>query len=82
MLIPSSDPLLKGRQLIISATAGHIPALKVPPSYIAVTADRGVRERVQETGPLMHVFMSKQTCCQDLAFLKLLHTNSLKGLIL
>lgn len=44
MLIPSSDALLEGRQLIIPATAGHIPALKVPPSYIPVTADRGQGE--------------------------------------
>lgn len=56
MLIPSSDPLSEGSQLIILATATHIPAVKV-------TADRGVRERVQEPGPPLHIFMSKQMCC-------------------
>lgn len=44
MLIPSSDPVLEGRQLIISVTAGPIPALKVSPSSMPVTADREVRE--------------------------------------
>jgi len=31
----------EGRQLIVSAAAGYIPALKVPPSYSPVTVHRG-----------------------------------------
>lgn len=55
MPIPSSGPLLEGRQLITSATAGYIPALKVPPSYIPVTADRGQGEGIRAWAPSAHV---------------------------
>lgn len=51
MLIPSSDPLLEGRQLIVSATAGYIPALKVPPSCTPVTPDRAQGEGTRAWAP-------------------------------
>lgn len=66
----------RGGQHILSAT-GHIPALKVPPSHIPVTAGKEVMERFQE--PESRCIFSRANMKHEhffMAFIKLLHKTS------